>query len=146
MSPIELTHTICIAPVSKPRQTRRDKWLDPPRPCVAEYRAFADKLRLACAASRITIPHAGLSLTFHIAMPASWSQRRKREMRGQPHQQKPDIDNLTKAVLDALVPDDSVIWSLDKLEKRWADTAAITFGYTKAVSHSPLAPSPAQET
>lgn len=50
-------------------------------------------------------------------------------MRGMPHQQKPDIDNLTKAVLDALLPDDSVVWSLAKLEKRWADTAAITFGF-----------------
>lgn len=130
--------TLDIAPVSKPRQTRRDKWLDPPRPCVAQYRAFADKLRLACLAARVTIPHAGLSLAFHIAMPDSWSKKRRNEMRGQPHQQKPDIDNLTKAVLDALVPDDSVIWRLDRQEKRWADTAAITFGFPpKDLHHHP---------
>ena len=39
---------IDIVPVAKPRSTRRDKWLSPPRPCIQKYRKFADDLRLAC--------------------------------------------------------------------------------------------------
>ena len=35
-----------------------------------------------------------------------------------PHRQKPDIDNLIKALLDALYADDSHVWKITA-EKRW---------------------------
>ena len=39
-------------------------------------------------------------------------------MAGQPHQQKPDLDNLAKALFDALYEDDSSIYNI-RLLKQW---------------------------
>lgn len=106
-----------ITPVAKPRMTRRDKWAQ--RPSVLKYRAFADECRL-----RIQQPLDGCSITFYMPMPQSWSQKKKREMVGQPHRQRPDLDNLAKALMDALYEDDSCISEIT-LKKVWASKAAI---------------------
>ena len=45
-------------------------------------------------------------------------------MLGKPHQQRPDIDNLVKAVLDALCEDDSFVWNIEAC-KLWSDKAGI---------------------
>lgn len=58
-------------------------------------------------------------------MPPSWSEKKRREMEGKPHQQKPDLDNLLKS-LDALYEDDSVIWKISA-EKVWAREGFIEF-------------------
>jgi Holliday junction resolvase RusA-like endonuclease len=109
---------IKITPVSKPRQTRSDVWKE--RPAVMRYRAFADELRLKYSED---LPPS-VSLVFHLPMPKSWSKKRREAMRYRPHQQKPDIDNLSKAVLDALLEDDCAVWHLDAY-KFWADEGAI---------------------
>ena len=38
-----------------------------------------------------------------------------------PHQQKPDIDNLIKPILDASGKDDSHIWKLGEVKKIWTE-------------------------
>lgn len=114
-----------ILPVAKPRQTQRDKWQK--RPCVVAYRMFADKLREEAKKHRIAVPDSGMSLVFELPMPASWSEKKRRAMLGSPHRTKPDIDNLTKAVLDALCSNDCTIWNLASLSKRWGEVGAITF-------------------
>lgn len=108
-----------IVPVPKPRMTRRDKWAR--RPCVMRYRRFADQVRWKIA--RDGIPE-GARITFWLPMPESWPEARKAQMAGQPHRQKPDIDNLIKALLDALHKDDSHVASLT-VEKRWARRGCI---------------------
>ncbi len=50
-------------------------------------------------------------------------------MQGQPHRQKPDIDNMLKAVYDSLLEDDSIVYSV-QTEKYWDETGSITF-YTE---------------
>lgn len=112
---------IHITPVSKPRQTRADRWRE--RPVVMRYRGFADELRLKYGEE---LPDS-VRLVFHIPMPKSWSKKKRLTLDGQPHQQKPDIDNLVKAVLDALLVDDSGVWSVSA-EKRWSETGAIEIG------------------
>lgn len=84
------------------------------------YRAFADELRLKYTADVPT----SISLVFSIRMPDSWSTKKKDLMRSQPHQQKPDIDNLVKAVLDALLDKDEAVWRLDA-SKIWGDSGSI---------------------
>ena len=112
---------IYINPVAKPRQTRADKWKQ--RPCVMRYRAFADELRLKY--KRTKNQDAGsFSVSFFLPMPDSWSDKKKEEMLGKPHKQKPDFDNLNKAVFDALFKDDSFVWRV-LTEKRWATKGAI---------------------
>lgn len=93
--------------------SQRDKWAK--RKCVCEYWAFRDLVKL----SQVKVPEAGAHIVFHIPMPKSWSAKKKCEMDGKPHMQKPDLDNLIKGLLDAIYGDDSVVWSVSA-EKRWA--------------------------
>ena len=51
-------------------------------------------------------------VTFRLPLPPSWTDKRKAAMDGQPHQQKPDLDNLLKALGDAIYSDDSGIWRI----------------------------------
>lgn len=107
-----------ITPVPKPRQTQQDKFKVRPR--VARYRAFADEVRLR----RVQLPEAGARVIFHMPMPKSWSKKKRAEMDGKPHQSRPDVDNLFKALADALYQDDSCIWNVS-ITKRWAVDGSI---------------------
>lgn len=107
--------TLDITPVAKPRMTRRDKW--ELRPCVARYRAFGDELRLKLGAA-YRLPEK-VTIVFEMPIPLSWSAKKKDAMVGQPHQQRPDIDNLAKAVLDHLANEDGYVWHLDVV-KVWS--------------------------
>jgi len=59
-------------------------------------------------------------------MPKSWGKRKKASMCGKPHQQKPDIDNLLKALFDAVYDDDSKIWQVGGVMKLWDYEGSIT--------------------
>lgn len=107
-----------ITPIAKPRMTRSDKWKL--RPVVLKYRAFKDEVRLR----RVQLNEAGDHVTYVIPMPKSWTKKKRAEMQGQPHQQKPDVDNLTKALLDALYGDDSHVWDI-RTTKLWGETGQI---------------------
>lgn len=106
-----------ITPVPKPRQTRSDKWNK--RPGVLRYRAFADE----CRAKDVTVEN-GDRIVFVLPMPKSWSEKKKGMMDGQPHMQKPDFDNLGKALCDAVHEDDSHLWNIS-IMKIWGTTGQI---------------------
>jgi Holliday junction resolvase RusA-like endonuclease len=107
-----------ITPVPKPRMTQRDKWKR--RPIVERYFAFRDEIRLA----GVRLPLAGAYVIFEIPMPKSWSKKKKKNMTGMPHQQKPDIDNYIKGLLDAVFEDDSKVWDI-RAAKKWGPTGNI---------------------
>ena len=110
-------HILKIEPMGKPRMTKRDKWLK--RPCVVRYYAFkAHVLALLAGVDLSDVD--GVSWDVFFSIPKSWSKKKKETMRGQPHQQKPDRDNIDKAILDALLKDDSVVWR-GELYKYWDD-------------------------
>ena len=115
--------SIEIDPCAKPRQTRRDVWQQ--RPAVMKYRAFADELRLRFKALNLSLGEK-LDCVFVLPMPKSWPKKKKDEMSGKPHKQKPDIDNLAKAVQDALCKEDSHVWQ-HRTEKIWGETGMIIF-------------------
>lgn len=117
-----------IDPVGKPRQTQSDKWKE--RGPVVRYRAFADALRAWAASVGFAMPDSGCHILFAIPMPRTWSAKEREATDGQPHQQRPDVDNLGKAVLDALRPDDCRVWQVS-VEKRWARSGAIIFTVRK---------------
>jgi Holliday junction resolvase RusA-like endonuclease len=71
----------------------------------------------------INLPDSYLSV-FHISMPQSWSAKKRDLMRGKPHQQKPDDDNLSKALKDALMKSDQVVYCGAPL-KLWADNGKV---------------------
>lgn len=112
-----------ITAVAKPRMTRRDKWLNPPRPIVLAYRTYCDNLRIL---TRYSGYHLGeqLRITFVFPMPQSWSKKKQKEMEGLPHKQTPDLDNLIKGFTDALTDDDAAIWNIAAV-KLWGKEGVI---------------------
>lgn len=112
---------IDIDPIGAPRQTRRDAWK--PSPAVQRYRAWKDKMRPACDAAGWKLGSM-LHADFEIAMPASWSKKKKAQYLGSLHHQKPDIDNLVKSVMDLYGTDDGHVSAL-QVTKRWAEKGRI---------------------
>ena len=114
-------------PVPKPRMTQRDRWKE--RPVVVNYRNFCDELRLKLP-RQLRLPDLAervqtIDIQFNIPMPEkSWSKKKRMEMDKQPHQQKPDIDNLLKAWMDALYRNDAVIWKVSA-SKMWSIKGSI---------------------
>jgi Holliday junction resolvase RusA-like endonuclease len=109
-------------PVAKPRQTRSDKWNQ--RPCVMKYRKWADEARRILKAKTGIERLLGASkvdATFYFPMPAGWSRKKKAEMRGMPHRQKPDCDNCAKSVMDALIVNDETVYRAT-VYKEWCLT------------------------
>lgn len=110
--------TIWGEPMGAPRQSRRDAWN--PRPCVVRYREWKDKARASAPAGMRTDP-LEVRVIAYLAMPASWSKRKRAAMQGQFHRVKPDGDNVFKGVADALWEQDSCI-AISRVEKRWCET------------------------
>lgn len=110
---------INIEPNTKPRMTQADKWKQ--RPCVVQYRNFCDELRAKTAGFQLSDNY---SILFRISMPKSWSKKKRDLMRNKPHQETPDLDNLLKAVNDALLEQDKIIYQICAT-KLWADIGEI---------------------
>lgn len=101
--------------MAKPRMTRMDKWKE--RLCVVRYRQFCDRIRTAAEKSEYYIGDC-VEMIFFIPIPKSWSLKKKKAMVNAIHQQKPDIDNLVKAVLDALHDNDARVYHI-QATKYW---------------------------
>lgn len=105
--------SIIIEPVAKPRMTQRDRW--EVRPRVLKYRQYCDRLRMF----KLDVDWESLDITFYFPFPPSWSESKKKHMHLTPHRQRPDIDNLCKAFMDALLKKDSTVWKINA-KKLWA--------------------------
>lgn len=110
-----------IEPIPKVRMTRGDRWKQ--RPCVIRYWQYKADLQ-HIALSNDYIMGDTLNLKFYITMPKSWSKRKRGIMNEQPHQAKPDIDNLVKAFMDCLSNEDSNVWKI-QAEKYWSENGSI---------------------
>jgi len=133
----ELDHSrayaiIDIVPMGAVRMTQSDRWKTNPnhpdpkkrqREVVKNYFAFKNLLTLQAEQMGIKLGNF-LDAVYLIPMPASWSDKKKKRMNGMPCMVKPDLDNITKAVKDALRVNDSDIW-WEKAEKRWAFKGSI---------------------
>ena len=109
------TLVVPVSPVAKPRSTRRDKFN--PSKAVLKYRDFCDDFNAAAEKHGFALGEA-VSIRFYIPTPPSYSKRKAESLWGKPHQQRPDLDNFVKAVLDAPKQDDSHIWYLS-VSKVW---------------------------
>lgn len=106
-----------INPIAKPRMTNADRRI--PRPAVTRYWTFKAQIQ---ALEVEILPECHIQ--FYVEMPKSWSKKKRLEHFGKPHQQTPDIDNLIKALFDAVLVDDKHIWSISAT-KMWADQGSI---------------------
>lgn len=73
-------------------------------------------------------------IQFFLPVSPSWSQKQKQAMHLQPHQFKPDLDNLGKAFIDSMVANDSSLYDI-RLTKRWTNTE---HGYIKIYNNTIL--------
>lgn len=78
-----------------------------------KYRAWADEARLACTGNpqqKLDANHfLGFYAFSHHPMPESWSKKKKAELAGKLMFQKPDKNNVEKALEDALFDHDERI-------------------------------------
>ena len=77
-----------------------------------------------------------IAMAFTMPIPQSYSNKKKKELEGQPHTKKPDLDNLVKAVLDALndgvaYTDDSKIWRI-VARKEYGEEPSVWIGIHEA--------------
>ena len=121
-----------IIPMGAVRMTQSDRWKTNPdhpdpkkraRKAVAAYFAFKTALVLQANLLKFTLEDY-LDAIYFIPMPDSWSEKKKKAMLGMPCKSRPDTDNITKAVKDALLKEDSAVW-WEKAEKRWAYKGSI---------------------
>jgi Holliday junction resolvase RusA-like endonuclease len=118
-----------INPIPAPRMTRSDKWkLDPnhkdpmrrQRVCVANYFAYKNEIIWTCKKNNYTLQPV-LYIIFNIPVP----EYKKNKIKiGDPHMQKPDVDNLVKGFMDSFGKDDGFVWNLCAV-KRWAEKGSI---------------------
>jgi len=80
------------------------------------------KLDLLAEAKKknFTIPAYGMSVTFYIPVPKSWSNKKKKQYHGTFCQSRPDLDNLVKSLMDSLLDEDKYVANLTAT-KRWVD-------------------------
>lgn len=111
--------------ISKPRMTRRDKWLK--RDVTSKYWAFKDKIKLWAKKNHFKIPEEPFKIIFYIKMPDSWTNKKIEAFENKPHRSKPDIDNLCKSIFDCLCEDgDQFIYNVH-LVKYWSKSPKIVF-------------------
>jgi len=106
-----MMYTWDITPIGAPRLNRFDQWKKRPR--VLRYFEFRDAIAKFIEDTPIK-EATHIEVNFHIPMPRSWSKKKKALLCDTPHQQKPDIDNLVKALLDSIHRggDDSKVYSI----------------------------------
>ena len=107
--------------------TRSDKWNQ--RPIVMRYRGYKDELaRQTHYMFKENIQKDGeMWIVFVMPLPASWSKKKKLELNGAPHQQKPDVDNLLKGFLDAFLVEDEQVYEVH-VKKLWGKKPGIYYG------------------
>lgn len=103
----EIRFIVVGEPMGKPRMTRRDVWKK--RPVVLRYHDYCDRIKEAAPNTVFKVDVYAVDVVAFIALPASWSKKKKDAHDGKIHRTKPDWDNIGKAVCDALFKEDSGI-------------------------------------
>lgn len=119
---------IPLHPMAKPRITAQTIHGDKAK----RYYAWRDQFRAMLFYSQeaadeyFEITKVGaFTAKFVIPMPKSWSKKKRAESLGRRHMQRPDADNLMKALKDALVvKDDCVYWDSRQI-KIWGESPGI---------------------
>ncbi len=111
--------TIPVVMMGKPRMTRRDVWLNPPRPAIAKYRILQADIEEFTLKSKYTLPDA-FTVDIYLPMSESWSNKRKAALNGTYHQFKPDVDNVLKALMDCMKKNDETVCDVH-IRKFWSD-------------------------
>lgn len=110
-------------PIGKPRMTQRDRWAK--RPAVLRYRDWCDRVRAIAGKLPKAAEVSKLCIIATFEPPKSWPKKRRCAAIGDLHRQKPDFDNVAKAVADCLWPDDDSGIAHCTVTKRWGTAAKV---------------------
>jgi len=122
-----------VEPMGCVRMTYRDRiFLDPlhkdpkkrQRKAVTRYFKYKRELEAIALKNGFTMPESDIHVVFIIPMAHSWSEKKKNQMNGSPHQQKPDFDNLAKGLFDAIMKEDKKVWDC-RITKYWGRAGGI---------------------
>lgn len=98
-----------VTPMGAVRMTRADSWKQ--RPCVIKYRAYKDQLREQAAQFKNKFElKPGMVFLFVFPFFKSYSKKKRSKLSCEFHQQKPDTDNLIKAVFDTFSDKDQFMY------------------------------------
>ncbi len=111
-----------VDPIGKPRMTQKDQWKK--RDATDRYWELKRQMKQIAEGANFTMPESHIHIVCYMPMPYSWPKKKKEEMNGRPHQQKPDADNILKGIQDALCKEDSYIWDV-RISKYWSYKGAI---------------------
>jgi Holliday junction resolvase RusA-like endonuclease len=113
-----------IEPMGAPRVTRNSRWGNKKvEGAIERYDVLKAKIKGDCALLGYKLS-GKLTVRFELTMPKSWSKKDRDLHRGRPHQSKPDLDNMIKAVMDAFGADDSHVHTITA-SKIWAEKGRI---------------------
>lgn len=112
--------------MGKPRMTRKDKWHK--RNATDSYWTMKDALVAFANRHKFTIGNMYHAI-YLLPMAEKKSKKWKKEHEYQLHDQKPDIDNITKGIKDCLLDDDSKV-AVEYAVKLWSyEPGIILFDY-----------------
>lgn len=94
-------------------------WLNK-RKRYVKYNNWREELRKECNRVLYFPQTHDVWYKFYMPMPKSWSEKKKNQLRFEPHLQRKDTSNLVKALEDALFPDDKIIYDF-RASKFWND-------------------------
>lgn len=97
---------------------------------LEKYNKYKAELRGEAARVGFVMPVGNAWIKFYMPMPQSWSKKKKLRMNFMPKQSMPDLSNLIKAMEDALLKQDNVIWDY-RVSKYWYDSCK---GYIEVCS------------
>ena len=94
------------------------------KPNAIAYYKYKDSILSYCKAKGFELGNE-ISITFYIPIGKSIAKKERAKRLGQPHTFKPDLDNLIKAVKDALLKDDCAVWRYKDMQKIWSEEGKI---------------------
>jgi Holliday junction resolvase RusA-like endonuclease len=121
-----------VIPMGAVRMTKRDRIFTNPnhadpkkrqREVVTRYFKFQNDVWSEYTQKPFKFP-TNLEVVFCIPMPLSWSEKKRQRMNRKPCLTRPDIDNLVKAIMDALKIEDGNVWKITA-EKRYSYKGSI---------------------
>lgn len=112
-----------ITPIGKPRMTRRDKWAKTRTKQANKYMVFRNQLEWLLKEQNFELGY-GIKIIFLLPFKKNWSKGQCELMRGQPHLEKPDADNMLKAFIDVACKRDEKVYNKD-VHKFWWDRGLI---------------------
>lgn len=109
---------IYVTPIGKPRMVKSDSWKK--RKCVQKYWKFKDTIQQYANSMKKVKNPSVISWVAYFPFPKSYTAKQRSELKGKPHQIKPDKDNIEKAIFDALLKNDQCIYAGTGI-KLWDD-------------------------